>query len=474
MKKFSILLALLIALFSACEEDNNEPDIIEEENPELIASYSTTNVSEYNGNDGSITVNVTSGTKPYMYKLNDNNFQTNNKFDGLSADTFDVSVKDATDQLLVFNDIIITEPSLDDMVVEFDITNVSEYNGDDGKIVVNVTGGLPPYLYKLNDGDYNSNNTYNDLIAGDYTISVKDDLDSVKTETITITEPEYIEMDISVDVNDVSVHGGNDGSITINVEGGIPTYIYELSNGVYTGGDFTNFTFDNLSADTYTLTVKDQFDSIVINDIVVEQPDELIAGEATETGMGEITVSGTTGGVEPYEYSKDGGNNYQSSNVFSGLNEGTYTITIKDNSDVTVETNSVTLNGLKIGDEYLGGIIFEISGDYPNQNGKIVYNNSMSRKNWDNADNDCNTFVVDNNDNWRLPTKDELISILTKKYIDNEINNVNIYENYYHWTSNEGSGWNTHIIVGYSPTHGILVDEYYDDNLRHFIPVSDF
>jgi len=468
MKKLSILLALLIALFSACEEDNNEPDIIEEENPELIASYSTTNVSEYNGNDGSITVNVTSGTKPYMYKLNDNNFQTNNKFDGLSADTFDVSVKDATDQLLVFNDIIITEPSLDDMVVEFDITNVSEYNGDDGKIVVNVTGGLPPYLYKLNDGDYNSNNTYNDLIAGDYTISVKDDLDSVKTETITITEPEYIEMDINVNVNDVSVYGGDDGSITVNIEGGIPPYIYELSNGIYTGGDITNFTFENLSTDTYKLTVKDQFDSIVINDIIVEQPDELIAGTAEITGIDEITISGTTGGVEPYEYSKDGGNSYQDSNVFSGLNEGTYTITIKDNSGVTVVTNSVTLqdNELKIGDEYLGGIIFEINGDYPDQTGKIVEDIYYS----------CSHIEAENyvdNNKWRIPTIEEVQTI-----INLDKNDINFNLSYDHtdggfWTNSKcGNNYNEYNYVYYNnpDSFGCIYEEYDIP----FLPVSDF
>ncbi len=44
---------------------------------------------------------------------------------------------------------------------------------------------------------------------------------------------------------------------------------------------------------------------------------------------GEITVSGANGGTANYTYSKDG-TNYQSSNVFSSLTAGTYTIYAKD------------------------------------------------------------------------------------------------------------------------------------------------
>lgn len=45
---------------------------------------------------------------------------------------------------------------------------------------------------------------------------------------------------------------------------------------------------------------------------------------------GIITVNGASGGVGPYQYSKNGGINWQSSNVFTGLATGSYTVVVKD------------------------------------------------------------------------------------------------------------------------------------------------
>jgi hypothetical protein len=59
-------------------------------------------------------------------------------------------------------------------------------------------------------------------------------------------------------------------------------------------------------------------------------------------GTGTITVT-NTGGTAPLTYSKDGGATYQSSNIFSGLAAGNYTIKVKDASTCTTDSNSVTV-----------------------------------------------------------------------------------------------------------------------------------
>ncbi len=57
---------------------------------------------------------------------------------------------------------------------------------------------------------------------------------------------------------------------------------------------------------------------------------------------GSITVT-ASGGTSPYEYSLNGGA-YQSSNVFNGLAQNTYTITVRDNAGCTISTSAaVTL-----------------------------------------------------------------------------------------------------------------------------------
>jgi gliding motility-associated-like protein len=44
-----------------------------------------------------------------------------------------------------------------------------------GELEVNVSGGLPPYQYALNDGDYQSENYFTGLPDADYTVNVRDE-----------------------------------------------------------------------------------------------------------------------------------------------------------------------------------------------------------------------------------------------------------------------------------------------------------
>jgi SprB repeat len=74
---------------------------------------------------------------------------------------------------------------------------------------------------------------------------------------------------------------------------------------------------------------------IVGRDTVVINRAQELTGTATTTpancgtNNGTITVSGVTGGTPPYEYSLDG-TNWQTSNVFTGLAPGSYTVRIRD------------------------------------------------------------------------------------------------------------------------------------------------
>ena len=89
-------------------------------------------------------------------------------------------------------------------------------------------------------------------------------------------------------------------------------------------------------------------DSVTVNKL----PSSLIGTAAVQpaacgTNNGSITINGVAGGSTPYQYSIDGGVTWQTSNTFTGLAQGAYTINIKDASGVcTLTLNaSVTLSG---------------------------------------------------------------------------------------------------------------------------------
>lgn len=66
---------------------------------------------------------------------------------------------------------------------------------------------------------------------------------------------------------------------------------------------------------------------------------DLSCSNATD---GQITVT-ATGGTGTFEYSKDNGATYQSSNVFSGLSAGIYQIVVKDANGCTTAPQQIDI-----------------------------------------------------------------------------------------------------------------------------------
>jgi hypothetical protein len=102
---------------------------------------------------------------------------------------------------------------------------------------------------------FQNSNTFNNLVAGNYTISIKDKKGCIGTVSVTITQPLPTASLIIALVNktDVSCKNGSDGMIQVSASGGTSPYLFSLNGGPYT----SNATFVNLTAATYTVTVKD-------------------------------------------------------------------------------------------------------------------------------------------------------------------------------------------------------------------------
>jgi hypothetical protein len=109
----------------------------------------------------------------------------------------------------------------------------------------------------------------------------------------------------------------------------------------------SNSTISNLCAGTYTLNLIDSFGCTADTQIVIKQPAKLTIGVNTITNVdckgnstGSFSVIGS-GGVSPYLYNISGGT-YGSSNSFSALKAGSYTVGIKDKNGC-VNTITVTI-----------------------------------------------------------------------------------------------------------------------------------
>ncbi|MGH1436263.1 MAG: gliding motility-associated C-terminal domain-containing protein [Lewinella sp.] len=133
--------------------------------------------------------------------------------------------------------------------------------------------------------------------------------------------------------------GESQGSITTNVEGGLPSYVFS-----WTGPDgFTSSdpNIDNLAAGDYALTITDQNGSIYEDDFVITEPsaiqvDNIQLQESncdTPTGSIMLTVSG---GMPDYLY--DFGDGFSPDAVENQLAAGSYLVQIQDDSNCLIDT----------------------------------------------------------------------------------------------------------------------------------------
>ncbi len=128
----------------------------------IVSTTTSTNVLCFGDTTGSITIGATGGQAPFIYKV-DNVVVPNSTVTGLAAGNYDISV---TDQLGFVNSRLATILEPAQLLV-----NTSIANSD---IVVNATGGTPPYQYGLDFGVFQSSNTFTNLPTGNYSVQTLD------------------------------------------------------------------------------------------------------------------------------------------------------------------------------------------------------------------------------------------------------------------------------------------------------------
>ncbi|MFT3909342.1 MAG: FG-GAP-like repeat-containing protein [Ferruginibacter sp.] len=123
------------------------------------------------------------------------------------------------------------------------------------------------------------------------------------------------------------------GSFTLTAGGGTGGFIYSKDGGA---SFQSSNTFTGLAAGTYNWVIKDAAGNTKTGQVTISNPPSINADASvtrkptnpeTADGSFKITASGGTGTLT---YSKDGGNTFQASNIFTGVAEGMYTWVVKD------------------------------------------------------------------------------------------------------------------------------------------------
>jgi len=292
---------------------------------QLTITYTPTTCA---GANGSIIASATGGTGPYQFSIDGVSFQSNGNFTHLYNTTYLVVVQDATGQRnsqrvtidYVGNSTLLYVPAY---------INPTDCAASDGSITVkgyNPYGDRPPFLYSMDGVNFQSNNTFSNLSAGNYTFFVQNADGCIDTAYFPI-EPNCTMQGVW----DYSSRAcQSEGHITVqSVTGGTAPYQYSLNGGAFQ----SSASFTGLSAGSYKLRIRDATGKIMLYFFPIFQGCS-ISATATPVDAscgnndGSITVA-QTGGTVPYSYSIDG-THFQASNVFTGLPPGEYNVTVND------------------------------------------------------------------------------------------------------------------------------------------------
>lgn len=274
--------------------------------------------------DGSIAVNVTNGTTPYHFLWSNND--TTQNIINITAGIYLLTVTDQHGCIGVFSDTI-TEPQ--PLSVSAILNNATCFQPN-GSIVITPSGGTPLYSYLWSNGVTSSTNAsiYADTI---YSLTITDDNLCIFDTAFSVSNSGSPVINLVTKTN-VSCFGLSDGAIDINVTGGVPPYSYVWSGQLQVTQDIQNLPvggYDVQVVDTVGCTSTAHYDITEPTEIIVTFPQLINTNCGQSNG---IIVTSATGGNPGYTYQWSNGSNTDS---ISGLDAGSYTVTIADQSGCT-------------------------------------------------------------------------------------------------------------------------------------------
>jgi gliding motility-associated-like protein len=300
-----------------------------------------TNPTCFGTNNGSIDAIVSGGTSPYNYSWS--TFESTSSISSLGAGSYSITITDANGCNISGNTILTQPTSIN---IAGTVTNLTCYNNNSGAIDLSIaSGGVSPFSYNWSNGD-----TSQDLTAinsGTYVVTVSDDNSCTTTASFSLSQPDSMFSNISA--VSPNCNGGNTGFAEVDVFGGTPAYSYVWNTlPIQT----TNIA-SNLSVGTYTVTITDINGCILTTSVNVSNASPLailvnnVNSTCASSTNGSITIT-ATGGRAPYTYLLNGIS--QTTNIFTGLGAGSYSIEVKDANGCSVfQTTTISApNGFDV------------------------------------------------------------------------------------------------------------------------------
>lgn len=216
-----------------------------------LISKMTTDLLCFGDSNGMASILIAGGLEPYNITWNTAPVQTGEIAINLKAGTYTAMVIDSLKDTLLVN-VTINSPSIISATAKF--TQPSCNGKSNGSIELTANGGTAPYNYFWNNGSIL--NPVTNIQAGNYSVVITDSFGCKINRTYKLTEPAAMQLTVEKIV-DAICKTTQDGSIILNLTGGIAPYKY-----LWSKGDTTLDLINRIQGD-YTIVVTDTFNCSV-------------------------------------------------------------------------------------------------------------------------------------------------------------------------------------------------------------------
>lgn len=314
-------------------------------------SVSTTASTDCGNPNGQISVTATGGYY-FEYSIdNGDNWQGNPVFSNLSPGNYTVLIMADGDASCIIQRTAGIGGVSPITISSVTATAASSCSAINGTITINASGSSTLY-YKIEGGQWQTSKTITGLAPGIFNVYVRNSTGSC--EIAYSGNPVQVSGGSSLSITQVnavpptSCNPANaNGSITITAQNGGNPILYSIDGGIqFVSGNL----FNNLSAGTYNVVIANADQSCTVSHPPVHltpsqgitiQNVQLTPPTNCSIANGGIAINISPAGS--YQYSINGGQNFQGGNSFSNLSQGTYQIVVNDPATGCSANTSVNL-----------------------------------------------------------------------------------------------------------------------------------
>jgi hypothetical protein len=272
--------------------------------------------------DGWAEVSVTNMEGPFRYAWS--NRSTESRIENLVMGTYSITVRHQAAGCSASGEVTIGE------AIEIEVTAMSPSTCGkaDGSATVKATGGFEPYDYYWSDMSANEIDQTNDindgLAPGPHYVTAVDRKGCKAKEIIFIESTDGPQVNFVGSVNN-DCFGETNGSLDIDISGGVAPYKISWSNGD------TSEDIANLAAGYYNVEVTDAEECVGAGSFQIGQKSQIsistliTAANCEEADGSAIAI--VSGGTRPYNYEWSTGGHFE---IENGLAAGVYSLSVLD------------------------------------------------------------------------------------------------------------------------------------------------